>query len=325
MTAVQGRTVTTRFLQSIMNVNDPTPGSINPYTTVGAICWYVFLGGCASLLLCCCVGCSYIKLRKRRDEEDAITQNVMDSSLSRMEANIHVFSKQQELRRKERLLKAFEKHTIVLSAQHLDVSTKSRVSSKLSEGCSICLGRYEEGHVVVQSSTAACKHLFHRDCIASWLMTRQSPLCPCCRQTFIHGLYKRSLSTSSLSDDDVDVSEEATSTDDSSDSREEDGGSNHHEPVSTWLPSRQTESKVENREMRVLETAAGVATGEQNGQPESSGEQYCGQDGNNDDGPTASASHVSTRPESVATGEKACIPDPTAEPFSKGQGCQQEE
>ena len=111
-----------------------------------------------------------------------------------MEANIHVFSEQQAQKRKKELIHAFEKHSLLLAPFHLN---DSKLSSKLSEGCSICLASYQVGDSVVQSSNKACQDLFHQDCIASWLMTRQSPLCPCCRQVFMHDLYKYSFSTMS--------------------------------------------------------------------------------------------------------------------------------
>lgn len=162
-------------------------------------------------MLCCCAGCSYLKLRKRRDgalEDTADTAVVMDSSLSRMEANISVYSKQQEMKRKQQLLKAFDKHSLVITPQN-----------SLSEGCTICLTAYQAGDVAVRSSsTEACRHVFHRDCIASWLMTRQSLLCPCCRQAFIHhDLTPYTRSASTISEEASGSEEESATLDDSSD------------------------------------------------------------------------------------------------------------
>jgi hypothetical protein len=186
-----------------MEEEDPTPGNINPYTTIGAIVWYVFLSLCCGLpMLCTCVGCSYIKIRKRHDGHlQIMTQEALDMEISRMEANIQIFSEQQKVRRKRELLKAFEKHTVVITPRHLETNDR-QLPYKLSEGCTICLGTYEVGDMVVHSSNASCQHLFHESCIVSWLMTRQSPLCPCCRQTFVHDLYECSPLTTSLSDDD---------------------------------------------------------------------------------------------------------------------------
>lgn len=146
-------------------------------------------------MLACCVGYSYhMKRRNQRNNEELEMGDTLDSSLSRMEANIHVLSEQQAQRRKRELNQAFEKHALLLAPRHLK---DSKVSSKLSEGCSICLANYKVGDSVVQSSNKSCQDLFHQVCIASWLMTRQSPLCPCCRQLFMHGLYKYSFPTRS--------------------------------------------------------------------------------------------------------------------------------
>lgn len=142
----------------------------------------------------------------------------MDSSLVRMEANIHVFGKQQELKRKKQLLKAFEKHSLVILARDLNDS-----AHPTSEGCTICLTPYQVGDVAVRSSNKSCGHVFHQECLALWLMTRQSPLCPCCRQTFIHDLmYNRIRSTGSLSEEDSST-EATTCLDDSSGGRTPDG------------------------------------------------------------------------------------------------------
>ncbi|OQR95258.1 hypothetical protein ACHHYP_00209 [Achlya hypogyna] len=48
-----------------------------------------------------------------------------------------------------------------------------------SETCSICLSSFDEteGEAVVQLS---CSHLYHRDCVVSWLIAKKS--CPLCRE-----------------------------------------------------------------------------------------------------------------------------------------------
>eukprot|EP00567_Pseudictyota_dubia_P016607 CAMPEP_0197452328 /NCGR_PEP_ID=MMETSP1175-20131217/31782_1 /TAXON_ID=1003142 /ORGANISM="Triceratium dubium, Strain CCMP147" /LENGTH=410 /DNA_ID=CAMNT_0042985309 /DNA_START=361 /DNA_END=1593 /DNA_ORIENTATION=- len=63
-------------------------------------------------------------------------------------------------------------------------STEQSCDRFVSCHCAICLGMYQKGSSIVWSSNRDCPHVFHEECIAAWLMTRQSALCPCCRQPF---------------------------------------------------------------------------------------------------------------------------------------------
>lgn len=45
--------------------------------------------------------------------------------------------------------------------------------------CSICLGVYELGDLVLRSKT--CSHVFHQDCLLQWLERPDCVECPCCR------------------------------------------------------------------------------------------------------------------------------------------------
>ena len=52
-----------------------------------------------------------------------------------------------------------------------------------STSCAICLIDYKEGDVASSSNNRACQHVFHRDCIFSWLKSHDE--CPCCRQDYL--------------------------------------------------------------------------------------------------------------------------------------------
>jgi hypothetical protein len=50
--------------------------------------------------------------------------------------------------------------------------------------CAVCLSHYQVGDSVIWSSNLKCTHVFHDDCILSWLLRRRKQ-CPCCRQCFL--------------------------------------------------------------------------------------------------------------------------------------------
>jgi len=56
---------------------------------------------------------------------------------------------------------------------------------KVVGSCSVCLGSYTCGDEVMWSSNPKCPHVFHVDCILSWLV-RKRKQCPCCRRIYVH-------------------------------------------------------------------------------------------------------------------------------------------
>ncbi|XP_062203093.1 probable E3 ubiquitin-protein ligase ATL45 [Phragmites australis] len=59
-----------------------------------------------------------------------------------------------------------------------DRSTEASGRTSASEDCAICLGPFEDGDWC--SVMPMCRHEFHQDCIADWLMAYNNS-CPLCR------------------------------------------------------------------------------------------------------------------------------------------------
>lgn len=60
-------------------------------------------------------------------------------------------------------------------------------TSERAGTCSICFEDYQEGHEIAWSANNGCDHVFHTECVRSWLLTltaRYDELCPTCRQPF---------------------------------------------------------------------------------------------------------------------------------------------
>ena len=49
--------------------------------------------------------------------------------------------------------------------------------------CDICLCNYEVGEEICSSRNPECRHIFHKDCIIDWLLTRSN--CPLCRRSYL--------------------------------------------------------------------------------------------------------------------------------------------
>lgn len=66
------------------------------------------------------------------------------------------------------------------------MGTKNGGPRSVPNICSICLCQYEEGDTIVWSSNKDCQHVFHEDCILTWLVKKEEPSCPFCRQPYIY-------------------------------------------------------------------------------------------------------------------------------------------
>ena len=90
-----------------------------------------------------------------------------------------------------------------------DGTSPTPTTRLVSATCAICLVQYEPGCYVSWSSNSDCTHVFHRDCILMWLLKKEEPLCPCCRQEFVlesvlNGRGDNTIGVASIADDNDD-------------------------------------------------------------------------------------------------------------------------
>lgn len=176
--------------------------------------WYCFVG--TPLVCCiCCLICRYRERQKLAMEQLRVQQEVQArTDISRMEANVKVFTENESYRRKQSIRKTMKRNITILTAQDIRACQRvgkteeslaaessssevcytqstlelSRFNLQLSQGCSICLESFVEGDAVMHADESSnCRHLYHRDCAVSFLATQTTSLCPCCRQPFGSG------------------------------------------------------------------------------------------------------------------------------------------
>lgn len=74
--------------------------------------------------------------------------------------------------------------TIRIPATSCDDDDPSQEERREPAHCAVCLAEYEPGDTVVWSLNPDCQHVFHDDCILTWL-SRGKKRCPCCRKSFV--------------------------------------------------------------------------------------------------------------------------------------------
>lgn len=188
---MQGTQVSDRFLRerSFPNANSPV-----------LIAWYCFLSTVICPVLFCMGWCWYQKLIAHRRALSALQHERQLEQMSQIEANVQLFSDAEKARRIRLVSAAVKDNTRILSAEDLllpagtaGIATstdtqrerKGSTDTAATISCGICLEDFAVGDVAAHSPNSCCHHLFHQDCIVSWLVARQHALCPFCRLPFI--------------------------------------------------------------------------------------------------------------------------------------------
>ena len=68
------------------------------------------------------------------------------------------------------------------SGEEINNQQKSRI---VPIKCPICLSTYQVGEFVTWSPNSDCCHVFHTECIITWLLKRDGTECPCCRRDYV--------------------------------------------------------------------------------------------------------------------------------------------
>lgn len=186
---------------------------------IAFVCWYSFL------VLCCIVPtlCAYRRRRTfLRDLAIARTLMMNDHGVFELESQTGAgnggerrgIGERLEKEKRSMLLTYLMRYKLMLSGSNIilyerkDEETGNITGSggdeeeegqivlrrhengpiirKASGTCAICLCNFEEGNVVAWSSNDGCCHVFHHDCIVSWLVKQAQPACPCCRRDFVN-------------------------------------------------------------------------------------------------------------------------------------------
>ena len=58
------------------------------------------------------------------------------------------------------------------------------VSPECQSSCAICIMEYQDKDEICWSHNEQCTHVFHRECITTWLLRHDE--CPCCRHNFLY-------------------------------------------------------------------------------------------------------------------------------------------
>ncbi len=171
----------TRFLQG--------NGSKLQLSTAAAIAWYCCLVTIVVPILTCALYCWYQKFQSQRRATMALQREHQLEEMSRIEANIQMFSEVEKSKRVRIIRSAIKDQVKKITKADLKTKRVKRNEEDEDEGnnnsCSICLDDFKVDESVAQSSNSVCHHLFHEECIILWLSARRDAFCPYCRRPFL--------------------------------------------------------------------------------------------------------------------------------------------
>ncbi|KAG7340502.1 ring finger domain containing protein [Nitzschia inconspicua] len=169
-------------MENIITSNVP-----NSLTTAEMTLWYCLVAAIVIPIMACSLYFVHHNHRSHRRALQAMAENdtnddddedetASSAEFVRMQQNIKAWS-ELEKQRIARIVRCS-----VRQNHHLPGDSLQKRSTKDSV-CGICLE--DLGSKCVGSSNPQCIHLYHEDCIVSWLAPRQHWLCPICRQVFL--------------------------------------------------------------------------------------------------------------------------------------------
>jgi len=116
--------------------------------------------------------------RRRRLEAERAEQDEAD-------VNRRLVEQAKRARKRNRFLERELPYRTYEESQTKDTTEELAEDEQDKDVCSVCLERYQTGDVLSDSTVLSkrCFHEFHRECIASWLLSHKE--CPVCRNIFL--------------------------------------------------------------------------------------------------------------------------------------------
>ena len=158
---------------------DTTDGPLNRPVFIGVVCvifglW--ILGCCLSSRCCGMWG------RLSREERDLRLAQLLQNEVLRqvMTPQAREFAA-RERERKAKARREFVEQ--ILPRERYRKEEEEVVHDGERQQCTICLTDYKDGECIARATTEVCPHIYHRECIADWLLRKK--FCPVCREVFL--------------------------------------------------------------------------------------------------------------------------------------------